>query len=202
MEGLTPDTLYHFRVKCSDASGNQAVSDDDTFFIDTTAPVITNILVSNISAISAVITWTTDEPADSTVYYGIAGTGSIQKTDSNLVTNHTVTLSGIEPNSTYHFYVRSTDASGNQSISEDDTFTTLEPDITPLIIPWPLVGCANLESTIIRSQSDLDNFISDIQQQDDWYGKAEFLQNVAAWQIDFSTHNVILYRPPPEVGWV
>jgi hypothetical protein len=40
------------------------------------------------------------------------------------VTNHSVTLSGLTANTTYHYRVRSKDAAGNQAASGDLTFTT------------------------------------------------------------------------------
>jgi len=92
---------------------------------DTTAPIITNLLVSDITDTSAVITWDTDEPADSQVS---CGTTEIYATSSDLMTalatNHSVTLTGLNPGTEYHFQVKSCDASGNQAVSDDDTFTT------------------------------------------------------------------------------
>ena len=103
--------------------------------VDTTAPVISAVSTSNVTDTGAVITWTTDEPADSQVEYGNADTyGTSSSLATTLVTSHTVTLQGLTPDTLYHFRVKSSDAAGNQSISTDYTFTTLEPDITPPVI--------------------------------------------------------------------
>jgi hypothetical protein len=42
----------------------------------------------------------------------------------NLVTSHTITLSGLTAGTTYNFKVKSKDASGNESVSEDYTLVT------------------------------------------------------------------------------
>jgi hypothetical protein len=135
LSGLTPDTLYHFRVSSTDAAGNPATSDDQTFRTlaapDITPPVISNIQVINITETSAIVTWQTDEPATSRVEYGLTNSyelGSI--TVSDLVTSHSIPLYSLTPNTTYHFRVISSDASGNTAQSDDRTFQTL-PDTTP-----------------------------------------------------------------------
>ncbi len=71
---------------------------------DTTAPSITGVAASGITASGATITWTTDEPASSQVEYGLtASYGSTTTSDTNMVTSHSVTLSGLSPSTTYHY---------------------------------------------------------------------------------------------------
>jgi hypothetical protein len=92
---------------------------------DITAPVITGVSTQAIGKTGAVITWTTDEAATSQVAYGLtASDGSATEPDANLVTSHTVTLSGLTPGTTYNFKVKSKDASGNESVSQDYTLVT------------------------------------------------------------------------------
>jgi lysophospholipase L1-like esterase len=91
---------------------------------DQTPPAITNIGAAP-SNTSAAITWTTDEPSTSQVDFGTtAGYGTTTTLDSNLVTSHSVSLSGLSPNTLYHFRVRSGDVSQNVQTSGDATFTT------------------------------------------------------------------------------
>jgi glucose/arabinose dehydrogenase len=125
--GLTSSTLYHYRVKSKDAAGNLATSGDFTFTTgDITPPVITGLAVSSIAATNATIQWTTDEAADTQVEYGLtASYGSTTTRNPTLVTAHTVSVSGLTAATTYHYRVRSSDASGNLAISSDSTFTTL-----------------------------------------------------------------------------
>lgn len=98
---------------------------DSTPAADTTAPVITNVSASS-TEMSGVVTWTTDEPATSQVEYGASTAyGLASALEQALVVSHSVTLSGLEPGSTYYYRVKSEDGSGNQAVSGDYTFTTL-----------------------------------------------------------------------------
>ncbi len=136
--GLQANTTYYFKVKSCDASGNCAESSISQFATqapDTTPPVISNIQVSNITESSATITWTTDKNSDSFVEYSTTPgftQGEVQG-KFELVTSHSVTLVGLQPNTTYYFKVRSTDASGNTATSLEQSFTTLAStqDVTP-----------------------------------------------------------------------
>jgi len=101
---------------------------------DNTAPVISNVAASDITADSATITWTTDEPADSRVDYGTAQTYGSMATDTNLVTNHSVSLTGLSAATDYHFFVTSADGSNNSASSGDLHFTTAAADTTAPVI--------------------------------------------------------------------
>jgi hypothetical protein len=89
----------------------------------TNAPVISAVFTSSIAPDSVVINWTTDVPSTSSVEYGTSGYGPPTPVDANLVTLHSVTLSGLSPSTLYHFRVDST-ANGSLGVSTDYTFTT------------------------------------------------------------------------------
>ena len=62
------------------------------------------------------ITWTTDVPADSQVQYGpTTSYGSATAVDRTLVTNHSVTITGLSRRANYFFQVLSRDAVGSLS---------------------------------------------------------------------------------------
>ena len=93
--------------------------------IDRTAPVITEVFVLATGRSGAAITWTTDEAATTQVVYGLNQYySSTTALDNDLITNHTVILSGLTSNTTYNFKVKSRDASGNESVSQDYTLVT------------------------------------------------------------------------------
>jgi hypothetical protein len=93
--------------------------------IDGTAPVITGVSTPTIGKAGAVITWTTDKAATSQVLYGLTTLyGSATTQDMNFVTNHAVTVSGLTAGTSYNFKVKSKDASGNESISQDYVLVT------------------------------------------------------------------------------
>jgi len=92
---------------------------------DTTAPVISNISSGIPAKKAATITWTTDEISDSQVEYGLdVNYGSSTTLNANLVTNHSQTLTGLTASTTYHYRVKSKDASGNLATSADFIVTT------------------------------------------------------------------------------
>ncbi|HTN44167.1 MAG TPA: DUF4082 domain-containing protein, partial [Nitrospiria bacterium] len=128
LSGLAPSTLYHYRVKSMDNSGNLATSGDFTFTTatpDTTPPALGAIQATALTRSEAVILWSSDEPADSQVEYGTTTAyGSATPLDPTLVTSHIVSLSGLAPSTLYHYRVKSKDGSGNPAASADYTFTT------------------------------------------------------------------------------
>jgi hypothetical protein len=127
LSGLSASTLYHFRVKSADASNNQATSGDFTFTTTAAAtpPVISAVAASGITSSAATITWTTNVAANSQVDYGTTTSyGQSTPLNSSMVTSHTVALSGLSASTTYHYRVKSADASNNQATSGDFTFTT------------------------------------------------------------------------------
>jgi hypothetical protein len=94
---------------------------------DTTAPVITAVASSNVTATTAKITWTTDEAADSQVFYRKTGETAYQQTAVNAtdVTSHSLDLAGLSPQTGYEYYVRSVDAADNAAQSSPNkNFTT------------------------------------------------------------------------------
>ena len=85
---------------------------------DIIPPVIGDVSVINVTNDSAVITWRTDEFADSVVKYGKNSTVYTKMcTDELFVKEHVVALKGLSPGITYYFIVNSTDRSGNSAES-------------------------------------------------------------------------------------
>jgi len=131
LSGLTDNTTYHYRVKSRDNAGNLAVSGNYTFttstavVADTTNPVVSNITTEAISATSATINWTSNEPANSQVQYGLTSSyGSSTIWTSDFVIKHSVNLTGLKANTLYYYRVRARDAAGNIGVSDRLTFRT------------------------------------------------------------------------------
>ena len=127
LTGLSPNTLYHYRVKSSNANGS-STSGDYTFTTSSGVPVIANVQTSNITNNSATITWTTNIASSSTVNYGLTSSYGSQRTDSSQVTSHSITLTGLSAKTTYHYQCVSTNAYGTAT-STDYTFTTNGPPV-------------------------------------------------------------------------
>jgi len=125
--------------------------------LDTDPPAISDVAAGNITGSGATITWATDEPASSQVEYGLTTEyGSLTAFDPALVTSHNVTLSGLTDSTTYHYRVRSRDASANLAVSEDHTFITADttpPDTSIVAGPSGTVGT----STVAFQWEGVDN---------------------------------------------
>lgn len=94
---------------------------------DDTAPVISNITASNITNDSAIINWTTDEPASSKIVYGKTTSYGLATAESDLspmVTSHVINLSGLNSCTTYHYLVFSQDSYANLAFGTDKSFKT------------------------------------------------------------------------------
>ncbi|GAG11388.1 unnamed protein product, partial [marine sediment metagenome] len=115
---------------------------EESWKCDTTPPeIISGPTVLEVTQNSAVIFWETDEDSDSTVRYGkMARVYALEGSDSSLVREHRITLTSLEPSTTYNFVVQSTDASGNSVQSKGRTFKTLalpdeEDPVVSIICP-------------------------------------------------------------------
>ncbi|HYR43714.1 MAG TPA: LamG-like jellyroll fold domain-containing protein, partial [Terriglobia bacterium] len=113
---------------------------------DINPPVISGVNTSNITSFGAMVTWTTDERADSQVDYGTTSSyGQSTPLDTSLLTGHGLNLSGLSSSTTYHFGVKSRDAARNLATSQDYTFTTAAPPLitlSPATLPDPTAGVA------------------------------------------------------------
>jgi hypothetical protein len=88
----------------------------------TPPPQISDIKVK-VTSSTATISWTTNKNATSVVNYGLTtGYGETVSSDTS-VTEHSLTITGLAPSTTYHFQVQSKDGGVTGSYS-DKTFTT------------------------------------------------------------------------------
>jgi hypothetical protein len=108
---------------------------------DITAPIISNRQVV-ITSSGATITWDTNEPADSNVSYGTSNAyenGTVS--DGSSVVSHSITLSGLTEETTYHYQLESMDSSGNNTVATNFTFVTgaIGDDPELLMFDWNTV---------------------------------------------------------------
>jgi len=117
---LAAGTTYAYEVASTDASGNGETRSKAAFGTtpsaeDLTAPVITtapSVIYKNDR--SATIQWVTNEAANAEVAYGTSADSLINvRTLPDFETTHTVTLTNLNANTTYHFKASSTDQSNN-----------------------------------------------------------------------------------------
>ena len=152
LSGLANNTTYNFEVKSCDAAGLCTTSPASSFTtssVDSTLPVISSVISSGIGPNQATVTWTTDKSASSLVEYSTTSgfaTGTFFGQES-AVTNHSVTLpSTLLPSTTYYYKVHSTDSSGNEAISTQNSFTTSanSAGVTP-----PTLTISNVATSVL-----------------------------------------------------
>ena len=97
--------------------------------IPTSPPIVDSVVISNITSTttvnSATVKWTTNVPSTSRVSYGTTKSlGQTTSEDINLVTSHSVTISGLTKQTRYFFKVHSKNSSGLESSSSIQQFRT------------------------------------------------------------------------------
>ena len=127
LTGLTPNTEYNFFVESTPTGSSTPIDSTTSTFHTGAAFSIFDVAATNITETTAIITWTTNQKADSQVAYFI---GSAQPkwtaccSPSN-TTAHSVTLTGLMPNAVYNFFVESMPTGGSKPVdSTSSTFQT------------------------------------------------------------------------------
>jgi len=102
---------------------------------DTRPPLIRSLSVSDITLTGAVISWKTDEPATSELVL-TSRDGLPIRIESGQVRllDHSITISGLKPDTIYDITVAGKDASGNEAVSRGQLTTPPVPDVEPPLI--------------------------------------------------------------------
>ncbi len=147
---------------------------DSSKKIDNTASTISNVTVSNISTSSVMINWITNENTTGHIEYGPTLSYGLWSNYSEYITSHSYPLTGLSPNSIYHYRVITYDQVGNKNFSSDKTFTTIDEPQTPNhrsavhnVVPnkpplnptidGPIGGHMNREYRFMVQSTDSDN---------------------------------------------
>ncbi|MCA9397680.1 hypothetical protein KC573_02525, partial [candidate division WWE3 bacterium] len=140
---------YYYCVKACDSANNcSAVSGSVVGFPDgkftEPADLISGPTTSNVTTRKATISWITERTADSRIAYGIASGEYFEEEPSNSlqVTQHTLNLNNLEPETTYYYVAKWTDEDGNIGMSDEQLFTT-DPAPTVQSVTVPTIGLTN-----------------------------------------------------------
>ena len=133
---LEDGSMYVFTIRGRDEYGHEAVSEPLRYVTgsDTRPPRIQNIIVEtpiigvgSEARAQAIISWQTDEPSYGQVIWGI-GTGSeypnATERERSASTEHVVVIRDLQPTTSYHFKIKSSDETGNEVESEDTVIVT------------------------------------------------------------------------------
>ena len=121
---------------------------------DVLAPVVSGVQVQSLPDGTATVTWRTDDGADSRVGYGRAAEVLTEsREDAALTTEHSVTLTDLEPGATYYLAVRSHDAAGNSGTARTERFVQSAAGVADSTAASLRVGAQD-DSGYIASRTD------------------------------------------------
>jgi len=149
--GLSCGTSYSFRVKARNSEGKETGYTSSITVStkscggggggvsggDVNAPSISDIKVI-VADTYATISWKTNEPSLSWILYGTTTDYGLEKKTATYTTSHSLTLTGLTPETTYHYQLKSKDSRGNIGSYTDRTFTTLALGEKPREIGKPM----------------------------------------------------------------
>lgn len=135
------DGEHTFEVQARDLANREDPSPASRTFLfrnDPNPPQISN-LQAEVQDNRATIRWQTDEPATSQVEYRLQGAAEWERSseNTNLVTEHTVTLTNLRLHGVYEYRAISRDECGNERVSEIGTFLVPAPDLTVTVVQVP-----------------------------------------------------------------
>lgn len=114
------------------------------------APVLTGVNADTAGGHLAVVSFQTDTAATAQVEYGLSTSYGQHTPDNlNLSLAHQVYLSGLQPSQVYHYRIRTRDAEGKETLSQNYTFTTGNRTV---IKQWTFDQDGNLEGWSMQNQ--------------------------------------------------
>jgi len=139
IQGLKPATTYRYRVVSRTPTGAESKSKDFSFTTKAQSIEITSYKITITSPEEALFTWSTSLPTDSSISFAPYrnGTPSIEARqvvrDPSIVTEHSMTLTGLEGGVVYDIELSGKDSSGNTVSKLIQGFLTDDTDASPII---------------------------------------------------------------------
>ena len=163
---------------------------------DTTPPVIQKVSLSDMTEASAIITWQTEKPATSQVKTCESNTCVSTELDGTLVSNHSVTLTDLKPNTKYQFTVISKDKHKNEARLDIELTTPVQPYAIPLVISGVRISNITDLSATITWQTDRPA-TSQVE-----YGETDFYGLIASDDKELTTnHSITLTGLKPKISY-
>jgi len=120
-----PTSSFHAANYWVDVTFAQSIADD-------APPSITEVKVSAVDGSTAVVSWKTNEEADSKVDYSTDSAFQLQTLsveNGAFVLDHSMTIAGLIPSNTYYFRITSKDHAGNPRLALTPGFTVPGPTL-------------------------------------------------------------------------
>lgn len=127
LDGLNDGTRYFYKVNTVDSEGNEYDSSRVDSFETPARPRITGLKfqpVKGTASNTMNITWSTNVRTSSSLRYSANGQPTKEVSQSELKTQHSITIEGLFDDSIYTLVAMSRDALGNLATSDAQTFRT------------------------------------------------------------------------------
>ena len=154
LSGLLPLTTYHYRARGVTSAALTVYGNDMTFTTLADPPSVVTLAATSITAVSAVLNGTVNanNAASTPVFewglttaYGNLINAVPSSVGGSAVTPVSASLTGLLPNTTYHYRARATNSTGT-SVGLDFVFTT--PPVVATVITSPATPVGNTTATL------------------------------------------------------
>jgi Leucine-rich repeat (LRR) protein len=151
--GFMPNTTYHFRGYATNSNGT-GYSSDNTFTTSAAPPAVVTLSATNLTTSSAHLNGTVNPNGTSvivsfeyglTTAYGTSIKAAPSVMSGSQIQNAAADLSGLTPNTTYHYRII---ASGNAGSSNGNDMTFTTPGLVPVVIN-PTISNITMSSAIL-----------------------------------------------------
>lgn len=135
---ITASMILLIAVGCNKNRVTDPAQEEPKITTATTTPPTIIALTSQgimFKPTQALIVWGTNVPCTAQVSYGTTTSYGLQTTElpinlNNITNTYTVVLTGLQPDTQYHFIVKGTNAQGQSVVSQDRVFTTSTSEAT------------------------------------------------------------------------
>jgi hypothetical protein len=176
LTALEDGVEYHYTIILTDEEGFEYDGFGDLVFTTPPRPQVSNIQIQEKKGVptpTVDVFWESNIEVSSIVKYSSAGK-SLDKVDMDMIKGeHSMELSGLEPDSNYQLVVEGVDAMGNRAVSDVYTFTTATDTRPPQVFS-------------IKSEGDVQS--SDVQAD-----RTRSAQLVISWETDEPSTSQVLY---------
>ena len=164
---------------------------------DFTPPVIRSVTITNHLA-KTEVTWETDEPARTIVYYGTNSIPTLAIFNSFLRTEHEIDLADLVPGTTYRFAIVAIDAAGNVSTNNNaGQYFTFVPAAPASIL---LVDAFEPDSLGIIADIPLSTYTSALDQTGVSYDIWDHLELGSPTLGDLRPYRIVIWRFSDSIG--
>ncbi len=155
LNGISPGVTYHYRTKADGGTAGVATGEDYTLTTLTIAPIVRTLLPLNIVGNGATFNGSLDSlgtAASVNIYFEYGKTtsyGSVTPNQSKKATcNYSATVTGLSPDTYYHFRARVNGGAQGSDEGEDAMFKT-PATMPPQVSTMPAISVTDTTATLV-----------------------------------------------------